>query len=243
MSYCVNCGVELHKSLERCPMCNTKVINPNELESVLENATENVMDNVSPYPENMGVVEQVKRKDIAILITSILLSIAVTCGLLNRISFSSVPWSLVIIGACMVLWVILIPVMIHTKQSPFVSVLYDGAVTLVYLFLISQLTTNNDWLIGLGIPITIAVTAVAEAVVLCYRKLPKFFLFRALYLITGIGILCGTIEAIIDWYMDVQIMLSWAAVVLTVCTIADIILITVLSRKRLRNALRKRLHF
>ena len=27
MSYCVNCGVKLDPSLERCPLCNTPVIN------------------------------------------------------------------------------------------------------------------------------------------------------------------------------------------------------------------------
>jgi len=235
MSYCVNCGVELHKSLERCPMCNTKVINPNELE--------NVPKEVSPYPEMKGEVEQVKRTDIAILITSILTAIAVTCGLLNRFSFSAVPWSLVIIGACLVLWVILIPVMIHTKQSPYLSVLYDGAATLLYLFLISQLTVDERWLAGLGVPITIVVTVVSEVIVFCYRKLPKFFLFRALYLITGIGIVCAAIETIIDWYMDKPVVLGWSAVVLTICAIVDIMLITALSRRRVRNALRKRLHF
>lgn len=29
MSYCVNCGVELDKTCSVCPLCNTKVINPN----------------------------------------------------------------------------------------------------------------------------------------------------------------------------------------------------------------------
>ena len=32
MSYCVNCGVELDASLEVCPLCNTPVLNPNEIE-------------------------------------------------------------------------------------------------------------------------------------------------------------------------------------------------------------------
>ena len=29
MSYCVNCGVKLAKSLKKCPLCNTVVYNPN----------------------------------------------------------------------------------------------------------------------------------------------------------------------------------------------------------------------
>ena len=33
MSYCVNCGVELDASSRECPLCNTPVINPRELNS------------------------------------------------------------------------------------------------------------------------------------------------------------------------------------------------------------------
>ncbi len=28
MAYCVNCGVELEASLEKCPLCNTPVYHP-----------------------------------------------------------------------------------------------------------------------------------------------------------------------------------------------------------------------
>lgn len=45
MSYCVNCGVELDKTCSVCPLCNTKVINPNQ-----------PVDTVSPkpYPVDKG---------------------------------------------------------------------------------------------------------------------------------------------------------------------------------------------
>ena len=32
MSYCVNCGVELDVGAGKCPLCDTPVINPGELE-------------------------------------------------------------------------------------------------------------------------------------------------------------------------------------------------------------------
>ena len=34
MSYCVNCGVKLDKSLKKCPLCNTVVYNPNIKEEI-----------------------------------------------------------------------------------------------------------------------------------------------------------------------------------------------------------------
>lgn len=54
MSYCVNCGVELEVSLQKCPLCNTPVINPNALHQA---------KNTSPYPKETGQVDVVKRKD------------------------------------------------------------------------------------------------------------------------------------------------------------------------------------
>ena len=43
MSYCVNCGVELDKTCSVCPLCNTKVINPNQ-----------PVNTVSPKPKTAG---------------------------------------------------------------------------------------------------------------------------------------------------------------------------------------------
>ena len=65
----------------------------------------------------------------------------------------------------------------------------------------------------------------------------------ALYLFTAVGILCLGLEMMIDWYLAGEIALSWSAVVLTVCVVLDIAVITMLSRRRLRNEVRRRLHF
>ena len=70
MSYCVNCGVELDRSLKECPLCNTPVMNPREL---------NIEPDASPYPARKGQVEAVKRKDLGILITVVLTATAATC--------------------------------------------------------------------------------------------------------------------------------------------------------------------
>lgn len=95
----------------------------------------------------------------------------------------------------------------------------------------------------LGVPIVLWVTAVAEAFTLCVRRLPRSFLTVSLYLFTAVGLLCGGLEILIDRYLGGHIALSWSAVVMTVCGIVDIAIITMLSRRRLRNAVRRRLHF
>ncbi len=235
MSYCVNCGVELDASATECPLCNTPVLNPRELEKIAMAQR--------PFPTERGQVETVKRKDLGILVSTVVLATAATCGVLNALVFQESPWSLTVIGACIILWVIMIPAVIYTKQPVYVSILYDGGAVGLYLFMLSYLTGSKGWLWGLGIPITVLVTLVAEILTFCLCRLPRSFLTVALYLFTAIGLLCMGLEILIDRYVGGQIALSWSAVVLTVCGILDIAFITMLSRRRLRNAVRRRLHF
>ena len=235
MSYCVNCGVELDASARECPLCNTPVINPKELEKMAMAQR--------PFPTEQGQVETVKRKDLGILVSMVVLATAVTCGILNALTFQESLWSLAVIGACIILWVIMIPAVIYTKQPVYVSLLYDGGAVALYLFMLSYLTGTRDWLWGLGLPITVLVTVLAEAFTVCVRKLPRSFLTVSLYIFTAVGLLCMGLEILIDRFVGGNIALSWSAVVLTVCGILDIAVITMLSRRRLRNAVRRRLHF
>ncbi|MDR2044430.1 MAG: DUF6320 domain-containing protein [Clostridium sp.] len=247
MSYCVNCGVELDGSLEECPLCNTPVFNPRELPR---------RKKVPPFPKEKGTVEMVKRKDLGILLTALAVGASVTCGLLNLLVFSSTLWSLPIVGLCVLLWVIMIPAVIYTRQPAYLSVFFDGLAVMLYLYMISYMTEGNRWLVHLGLPIVVYVTLVAETVVLCFRKLPRSFLTVALYFFTETAALCIGLEILIDRYLRLPqgedlglepfwggISLGWSAIVLTVCVIVDITIITLLSRRRLRNAVRRRLHF
>ena len=115
MSYCVNCGVELDVSAKDCPLCGTPVINPMELEKFREAQ--------SPFPTKKGQVEAVKRKDLGILLTMVTLSTAVICGILNRLVFRDNMWSLAVVGSCLLLWVVMVPFVIHTRQSVYLSLL------------------------------------------------------------------------------------------------------------------------
>lgn len=235
MSYCVNCGVELDASARECPLCNTPVINPKELERR--------MDAEMPFPKERGQVEAVKRKDMGILLSTVVLATAVTCGILNAFVFQGNLWSLAVIGGCAILWVMMIPAVIYMKQPVYVSLLYDGAAVALYLYMLTYLTKSAEWFWGLGLPITALVTVVAELFTLCVRRLPRSFLTVSLYLFTAMGLLCMGLEMLINRYLAGKIALSWSAVVLTVCAVLDIALITVLSSRRMRGAVRKRMHF
>ena len=175
--------------------------------------------------------------------TSILGATAVACGLLNLLVFTGVAWSLAVIGACLLVWVMMIPLVIDSHQPIYLSLLFDGVAAGLYLFMLSFLTSDQGWMWGLGLPIVLLVTIIAELLTVCIRNLPSSFLTNALYVVNAVGLLCLGLEILIDLFVIEHIALSWSAVVLTVMVCVDAMLITVLSRRRLRNEVRRRLHF
>lgn len=234
MSYCVNCGVELESSLPECPLCHTPVMNPNEL---------NKQRPASPYPTDKGQVEVVKRKDLGILISVVLTATGATCLLLNLLVFNSSLWSLVVIGSCLCLFVFSFPAIFYSKTPIYLSLLADGISVAVYLFLITFLTDSNRWFWQMGLPVIAILTLLAELFPLLAKFFPLNILSCALCIFIEIPAFCVSLELLIRHILERPYRITWSAVVLTVCIIIDIALITILAKKRLRNEVRRRLHF
>ena len=70
MSYCVNCGVELDPSAKTCPLCGTPAWHPE-------------LDAPPYFPANSAAVQPASRREAAILLTAMLVSVSLCCGLLN----------------------------------------------------------------------------------------------------------------------------------------------------------------
>lgn len=234
MSYCVNCGVKLEPSLTECPLCNTPVINPKELYNHKK---------TSPYPKERGQVDVVKKTDLTILVCIVLGGTSLSCLLLNLFVFSGSPWSLFVIGACLILFVLAIPAVIYTRLPIYISLLFDGVAVGFYLYMITFNTASDGWFMGLALPVVALATILVEIFALLLRSFPVSFITTALYFFAETAFLCVGIELLIHHYADTPLRLSWSAVVLTACAVIVMLLITVLSRRRLRDAVQRRLHF
>lgn len=234
MSYCVNCGVELEENLNHCPLCNTPVYHPEKRPELVKS---------SPFPTEKGPVEKVKRKDLAILLSVVLISTSATCTLLNLLVFNQSLWSLFIVGVCACIWIFMIPVVIYSRLPIYISLLLDGLALGSYLYLISLVTTSDTWFYELAIPIVVLFTIQMEVFTYFMRRFPVSFITTALYTFIHIAIFCVGLEIFISMFLLGSIRLIWSAIVLTICLIIIISLITILSRQRLRDSIRKRLHF
>ncbi len=234
MSYCVNCGVELDASLRECPLCHTPVINPKTRDKDIP---------PSPYPDNKGQVETVRRKDLGILLSVVLTATSVTCLLLNLLVFDHSRWSLLVIGICFCLFVFTFPAVYYRRMPPALSLFADGMAVAVYLYMIACLTPSAQWFWELGLPITALITLCTEIFTFLGKKVPFTILSGALCLFIEIPFFCTALELMIRRMLLHPLRLTWSAVVLTVCVIIDVALITILVKKRLRNEVRRRLHF
>ncbi len=233
MSYCVHCGVELDQTATRCALCNTPVIDPSALTD--ENAK-------PPFSTKKGQVERVKRTDLAILSSVVLASTAIACALLNFLVYSESFWSFYIIGACLLLWVFAIPLVIYTRLPIYLSILFDGIAVALYLGIIAYEYSGLAWYLSLAVPITGMVTLLVLLFTFLHRYFQTSILSTAIYLFAEVAVFCVGLEILLRNYFEDIIYLRWSSVVLVSCAIIIIALLTIITRTRLREAVRRRMH-
>lgn len=236
MSYCVNCGVELEASIKKCPLCNTIVINPNELQ-----ADKEAGNGEMPFPNKVGIVEPIKRKDLAVVMTVILACTAISCLLLNYLMWKSNQWSLLVLGFCGLLWVMTVPPLLIRNMRRRIMMLLNGAAVCIYIALIGIFTDSSEWVVDLGIPITLVVLALVEIFLTVARYKKSFGVLACLFFMET-AVLCISIELLVDHAFQQPLEIKWSAIVLTVCTVITVALAAMFSRRRVRNEIKRRFH-
>ena len=232
MSYCVNCGVELHAGVKHCPLCGTPVYNPNELRR----------DESAPFfaPEK-EVVAPASRREAALLLSAMLCSVAVCCGVLNFFLRTSHTWSLYIVGAAVMLWIWLVPPLLFRGMPLWVRLGLDACAVGVYVYLISIDLHGLRWYLGLALPIIL--TGGAIVVVLGFILSRGRSILTSVTLIIGaIGLFVMSIELYVDRWLRQDYLPGWSLVVAAVCVALIIPLIIVRRRPALRDEVRRRFH-
>lgn len=231
MSYCVNCGVELDKTAAFCPLCHTPVCNPNQ--PVDTNAP-------PPFPTQRAEVPLASKKEAALLMTVMLLSVAICCGLLNFFLSPHAPWSFYVIGAAIMLWIWLVLPLWMRRIPVVVRLLLDGAAVGVYLLLIALNLDGMNWYLRLGLPVVLLGTAVLLFLGLTLRN--RSILSSITLIIGAIGVFLFGVELLVDRWLYAAWTPTWSLIVLTVCIALIIPLVVVRRNPALREEARKRFH-
>ncbi len=232
MSYCVNCGVELDQTASSCPLCHTAVINPTA--PVDRNSPK-------PFPTQKGEVPPVSRWELAMLISAMLLSVSLCCGLLNFFLRGERVWSLYVIGASVMLWVFFVPPLVLRRMSLLLRVGLDMGAVADYLYLISVDLNGGNWFLGLGLPIVLLAGAVTLALGYFLRR-GRSILSGMTAVIGSIGVFTAGIELLVDRYLHLAWEAGWSIVILAVCVALIIPLIIIRRVPSLREEVRRRFH-
>ena len=208
MSYCVNCGVELDATASFCPLCHTPVLNPGQ--PVDEHAPK-------PFPTQRGEVAPASKRELALLITAMLASVAVCCGVLNLFLNQQRPWSLYVIGAAVMLWVWFTLPMVLRRLPVFFRLTADVAAIGIYVWLISIDLSGSRWFRGLALPM-IGWAGVLVFLLSFLLRGGRHSTLSAIALIIGAaGLLAMGIEFCIDRYFRGVWQPGWSLIVLAVC--------------------------
>ena len=234
MSYCVNCGVELDKTRSSCPLCQTAVYNPKQPVD---------LTSPTPYPKNVGRSEHVDSRELLSLLSIVLATAAVVCGLLNLLVFTRTRWSLYIIGIFVLLWVYLLPVVMRDKINPFLAIMLDGVTMALYVGMVAWMHPGQGWFQEVAFPIILVSTTLIEVFYLFNIRLKLPWIVRMMVVFGIIAIISVSIQVLIGFHFNRHIVLTWSAVILACCVAIDVILFALLHHKGARNEIQKRMHF
>lgn len=227
MSYCVNCGVKLRKSERKCPLCNTKVINPN------------IKEEYNPiYSDKIEKFKTINYQYVSKLIILILLILTFAVVLCDAITSKSVSWSIYVISASLYLCSHLSFALCKKIYVPLVIELLASE---LFMFTIAYLNNGLHWYFYLIMPFIFIVWLY---VILCVyliknkkgniiRKLAICFLFSSLTLII--------IESEIDMYRNGIININWSIYAFLPIAIGSLVIFILSFNKKIVEEIKQRL--
>lgn len=233
MSYCVHCGVELDGTAARCPLCFTPVLNPN---------TQVDTTSPKPFPIYNPDIAPVSKKELALLLSIMLASAALGCGLLNFFLRPDRLWSMYLVGAVVMLWVWLVPPLLVRRMPAWIRLTLDVLAVGIYVYLISVEVGGREWFFALALPVILSAAAVVLCVSLLLRGNRRSTIMSIVVLLCGVGLFAMAVEFFADRFWSGSWSASWSLVVLTVCLAFSVPLVMIRSTPSLRAEARRRFH-
>lgn len=188
MSYCVNCGVELDKSAEKCVLCNTPIYNPTE---VIE-PTVNTPFAQTPIEIGSGV----KRKFVAIVISFILLIPNIICTLANIFFMPDNLWFIFVLSSSLLVWVVFVFPFITKKPKPYLMWAFDTVVTALYIFVFYATDLGGEkWYMGIALPSIAIVSACCLYYIYWFRQRKRHWTSKILHVFVDL-VICLAVTSV-----------------------------------------------
>ena len=228
MSYCVNCGVKLKKSEKVCPLCNTKVINPNIIN-----------DDYKPgYSSLVEEYNKINVKFLCKLITDILLVVASVTVLCDFIISKNLTWSIYVVASILYLDSKLTFVLFKKK---FIPLLIELLSTEGLLFIIAYLNNGLHWFLYLVCPFIFIIWLYIILCIFIFSKKKFNFLRRFSLAFASISVVLLVIEGCIDLFKDEKIIFNWSIYAVLPIAIVSILIFIFSYNKKLIDEIKQRI--
>lgn len=196
--YCVNCGVKLADTEEKCPLCGVVCFHPD-----------------LPRPEaaglypSQGPAPKVNSKAAQIIAATLfLLPALITLQVDMQIS-GSVTWSGFVIGALAVVYVALVLPLWFRRPNPVIFVPCDFAVVGSYLLYIN-FAVGGNWFLSFALPVTGGVCLIVTTVVALLRYVRRGVLYILGGAIMALGAFMPLVEFLSNITFDISKVFAWS---------------------------------
>ncbi len=236
MSYCVECGVRLADSEKVCPLCSTRVVNPNRPQDT---------EVERPYPSSVELqMRGLNRRELAwVILMFLLLPVGATIiiDLLTGTEPFRLSWSLYVAGAGVLLGVWALLPIVFGKLSLYVHIALDFLAVAGYLVLVAWQINSWDWCLFLGIPIVVATALLVCLMAAIARSKRMRALTRAACACIVIGLYIVALELIIDYTTIGAPAIRWSIYAFVPLLFVSLLLFYIGRKPRLMDELKRRL--
>ena len=234
--YCVKCGVRLQEGTKYCPLCNTRVIDPDDPEGNAGVAgTDRLYSGNFPKHYRETLIP-VLATITALCVLAILLVLIICLRIYGRLF-----WGGYVIGGILLFYVMFILPSWFDHPSPVVFVPVSFAAAALYVLFIC-VETGGHWYMSFAFPVIMLSAALAEALVCLLRYVKR----GRLFIIGGFLILLGGFLVLVEFFAHISFgtaMFLWSPYPLAVLCVLGIFLLICGIVRPLRSSLEKHFFF
>lgn len=229
--YCINCGVKLAPTEEKCPLCDTVVYHP-----TLTREKGKPLYPAGKMPRNSSGGKALCGAIIVLFLIPLLV-----CLFTDLRVNGKVDWSGYVIGALAVAYVALALPMWFRKPNPVIFVPCSFGAVAVYLLYIAY-AVKGDWYLSVGLPAVAGLGVIVTAVVTLTHYLKK----GRLYIFGGACILLGLFLLMMEFLIGLTFSLpfiGWSAYPLIALVLIGGLLIYLAIDRNAREMMERKLFF
>lgn len=206
MSYCVHCGVELSDYHKECPLCKTRVINPDSINKV----------SIQDYPQYRTLPvtggKRANRVSVAIILSLLLFIYAIVPIFINLLVSRNVTWSLYSLISVTLVWFCVAYPFFREKNSFFRLFTNDSLAVIIYILLLNFII-SGDFLWARYVCLSIIIIWVIMSGIFIPEKIRKilpltfYFILNAIVISVFFALFFDTELSIIKLLLPINIIL------------------------------------